>query len=469
LMKSIPLPALKRLGFSDTFGSPLDDWVRVLFHLAWNFPGRFAQGIVGRHRLLKLKWGDCQVQEEILQFERRDGQDVFSGVIFSRFPSELDLATATRYAIGLLRDVLRPTSPKHLTDELRAQFAKLHQEFTYAAAALAAGPPGLRESGLDVRVLGLASSFDTPPAVEWAGYRSSGSHQKRLFLSRLNAFKECCVIRGGCVDDFYQRADQGGAMLPVWANAPDDPLLHDAQSWLIRVKRRRELEDQQFVVGSPNGSAPHGVSIPTQEVVQEYWESTRPWPGQSCMVTDDRGNAERWLGFVFYMLKEYDPNAVEVQTFPAGRPCFGHDCNTMVSLRELDIYQASARAIVLAGWLHVPEVADTTLGDFTAAKGPTEALKGGKSIRTPKAALKPKSKPKKPSIPVAFQKPMNHWYNFTTEMEKNKQRATYEKFAVWLRTNHSFILDVEKFRAWRNDSYLPLLSRWKRQQTKSSD
>lgn len=38
------------------------------------------------------------------------------------------------------------------------------------------------------------------------------------------------------------------------------------------------------------------------------------------MVTDDRGNVERWLGFVFYVFKEYDPESVEIRTFPGGRP-----------------------------------------------------------------------------------------------------------------------------------------------------
>jgi hypothetical protein len=71
------------------------------------------------------------------------------------------------------------------------------------------------------------------------------------------------------------------------------------------------------------------------------------------MVTDHRGNVERWVGFVLYVLKEFDPESVEIQTFPAGaHACLGG--NAVLTLRGMNLYQASARAMELVGWVRPP-------------------------------------------------------------------------------------------------------------------
>src|SRR5262249_21740228 len=94
---------------------------------------------------------------------------------------------------------------------------------------------------------------------------------------------------------------------------------------------------------------PHGEPIPRDVVVNRYWETTRPAPGSGGLVTDHRGHVERWLGFVFHTLKEYEPEAVEIRTFPEGQAGVGMPVNSMLTLRELKLFSACARAIQLAG------------------------------------------------------------------------------------------------------------------------
>jgi hypothetical protein len=104
-----------------------------------------------------------------------------------------------------------------------------------------------------------------------------------------------------------------------------------------------------------------------------------------------------------------------------------------------------------------------------AARGPKPSRPVGK-VPTGTGGQKRKSKPgpKKPPIPPQFAKPMKLWKTFKAEKEKKKTRATYEGFAEWLRRQHGLSLDIDRFRTWRNDTYLPQLSRWRQAKPKTS-
>jgi hypothetical protein len=356
LMRDLPDRILERLGIRSSFGAPTDEWVWVLFHLAWHFPGHFARGVVWRARLLRGEKAPFVAPEEWLQLGGVSGtpQDCYPGLVFSRFPHELDLVTATGYAIELLSQAIRGGGTLQLTDAVRDQLLRLYQEFTAVGALFGRRTPGPLGMDLDARVLRLDTSFRTPAAAEWAGYQPGGAVQEDVYLARSGSAKEVCVLRGPAVNDFLRRADRAGALLPAWPAQPASLLLADAAAWLARVARRRELQSEQFYFVTEDQSPPHGQPIPPAQAAQHYWESTRLSPGWGGMVTDHRGNVERWVGFVLHMLKEHDPDSVEIRTVPEGGRAIGHGWNAILTLRETDLYRASARAMELAGWVPRP-------------------------------------------------------------------------------------------------------------------
>jgi hypothetical protein len=353
LIRELPERTLSRLGFRSVFGTPLDDWAWVLFHLAWHFPDHFARGVVHRDRLLRVEGGMFVAQEDWIQLGGVTGTppDCHPGLIFSRFPRELDLVTATGYAVDLLRQAVRGGAAFQITEAIREQLIRLHQEFTAFGTLAATHRGGPLGSDLAPRVLRLDNSFRTPAAAQWAGYRAGGTIQENLFLARSGDTKEVCVLRGPSVNDFTRRANQAGALLPAWPEQPAAALLEDAPAWLGRVARMRELQSQQFEIVTPDGSPPHGEPIPRSQLAQYYWESTRMLPGWGRMVTDHRGNVERWVGYVFHVFKEFEPELVEIRTFPVGQHGDGHGWNAILTLPGMNFYQASARAMELAGWV----------------------------------------------------------------------------------------------------------------------
>ena len=276
--------------------------------------------------------------------------DRYPGLIFSRFPLQLDLAGATGYAIDLIRCAIRGGGGFRVDDANRDQLHRLYQEFAAIGGSPTrrSGPDG--DADPDVRVLRLDNSFRTPPASRWADYREAGEVQRTLVLSLRRCTREVCVLRGPSVGDFTRRADRAGALLPALAEHRAAPLLEDVDSWLMRVNRRRELASEQYYFATEDGSPPAGEPVPRAAIVQHFWESTRVSTYWGETVTDHRGNVERWLGFVLAVLKECDPDAVEVRRVPEGR----HDYrgwNAILTLRAMNIYQASARAMELAGWV----------------------------------------------------------------------------------------------------------------------
>jgi hypothetical protein len=355
LLMDFPESLLSRLGLYSPTGTIRGDWIRVLFHLAWHFPEHFARGVVCRSRILVADPGEYHAPEDWLQlYGCNPANDRFSGLIYSHFPRQLDLVTATEWAIDLFLSALRSEGSPELTDAIRIQFEDLHRAFTEVGQQIAdlgnSGPIG----ELEAKVLRLSSSFRSRPAAEWAEVQASGAHQDVYFVSRRGEVKECCILRGAWVAPFRQLADRAGSLLPVWPAEPTPALLEDAYWWRMRKNRYHELAAQTFYYCTEDGSAPHGREVPASIVASQYWGTTRPSPGSHPLVTDHRGNVERWLGFLFHILKEFQPDSVSIRTLPEGQfpPC--GDWNAVLTLCDMNLFQASARALELTSWLLPP-------------------------------------------------------------------------------------------------------------------
>jgi hypothetical protein len=353
ILNDLPETLLRRLGIESPAGAPWGDWLWVLFHLAWHFPEVFSRGAVRRNRCLIADIGVFCTPEYWLQlYECCFTQDRFSGLIYSHFPQAVDLVTATAWAVDLLRSALSGGVKPELTPSIRQQFGELHQAFSTIGQHSIPGHDAGPLAEFEAKVLRLDSSFATRPASDWAGVeRPAGTRQDIYFLSRKGAVKECCVLRGPGVAQFAEMADRAGKLLPEWPANPDPVLVENAQFWDSRVKRRQEILAQTWEFVTDDGSAPNGKSIPTDQVAERVWSSMRPTTWMQGLVTDHRGNVERWLGFVFYTIKEFQPDSVEIRTIPEGPPRTSHAWNAVLTLRDMNLFQASARAMELAGWI----------------------------------------------------------------------------------------------------------------------
>ena len=359
LWRDLPDSALRRLGLHSSHSTSFSDWVCLLFHLAWHFPEHFARGAVARCRLLVTDQGDRVVPEDMLQlYPVGATQDRFPGVIYSWFPRKLDLVTATEWAIDLLRSILTSGATITPTDEVRNQFKTLHQAFSQTGQLLEAQAGFGPFSVFEAKILRLDSSVHTPPATEWAGIQAEGAPQVR-FLSRNNVVKECGILHGPFVDTFLQLADRAGALLPEWPAEPYPALLEDAEHWQRRVQQRNELAGQSFWFMSETGEPPHGKAVPTTTLAEGFWWATSPSSSSHRLVTDHRGNVERWIGFLFHVLKEMQPAAVEIRIIPEGQAGRCRPWNAMLTLRDMNLFQASARALELVfGWRAVAVFSD---------------------------------------------------------------------------------------------------------------
>jgi hypothetical protein len=348
LVRNLPESALRRLGLDSAHPAFFSDWVCLLFHLAWHFPDHFAQGAVARCRLLVTDQGDRIVSEDKLQlYPVRATQDRFPGVIYSWPPRQLDLVTATEYAIDLLRCVLGSGETRTPADAVRNQFKALHEAFSETGQLLGSHACCGPFSDFEAKILRLDSSLHTPPATEWGRIPAQGALQIR-FLSRNNAVKECCILHGAYVDTFLKLADQAGALLPKWPAEPYPALLEDAEHWQRRVQRRNELAGQSFRIVSESGEPPHGQVVPCTTLVDTFWWATAPSSLSQRLITDDRGNVERWIGFVIHVLKERQPDAVEIRIIREEQIGRCLPWNAILTLRDTNLFQASARALELA-------------------------------------------------------------------------------------------------------------------------
>jgi hypothetical protein len=133
-------------------------------------------------------------------------------------------------------------------------------------------------------------------------------------LSQFDARKECFVVGWPVHQQIFEFADKAGGMLPTWPEVPYLPLLEHAETWLKRVEKRREVAAQPWVFEGTE------ETIPSCEVAERIWSDLRLGPGCHQWVTDQRGNIERWLGFVFHVLMESDPESIEIRLIPIDNP-----------------------------------------------------------------------------------------------------------------------------------------------------
>jgi hypothetical protein len=341
VLLDLPPEIRRRLGYQDDFFGPTPGWERALFHLAWHFPNHFCNGAAERFRIIGDRPMRSSAPEDMLQLGGARGEldGPFPGMIFSVLSGGLDLVTASEYALELMREALRGHTavPEHRD----ASLGQLRLAFADQAAR--AGGLGGGRWGLGTWFVRVDSSFHTRPAAEWAGIRIGGDTQEILALSRQCPAVEYCVLRGMWCPQFLHLADLAGALLPRWPTPPYTAPLEHMHTWAERLARRRELVAETFVYDLGNGRT---QEVPGSEIAEREWQESRLFDPFSRPVTDDRGNAERWVGFVLDALMRRDPEALDVTMGPDRRdPHMVGPWNCVVTLRNMDLFEASARVI----------------------------------------------------------------------------------------------------------------------------
>jgi hypothetical protein len=309
LLEELPRPIRECLQLP-----PGDDWWRILFHLAWHLPRPFLRAT--RWRLLAHDGAPAgRSDERSVQLHGTDGRsDLLPGLIYSELGKELCICSEA--AVGVIIEALeqyaqmagsRLERPHHLSPDQRQTFDRLRAEFLAGAQ-----PPGQAKSLfggqlsvplLECKLLKLADSFESPPAMEWAGLKMGGCAERMLVLSRLNDLQEVVQIRGAATEWFCELAERAGSALPGWI--PDLPILFDDF-------RRTESGISVGVSGPP------------------------PVMNRSAL--------KRWVGFVFATLKYHGHEALQVRWGTEMGP-LSYGLATL----DRDLCAASVVAIDLAG------------------------------------------------------------------------------------------------------------------------
>lgn len=336
IVRELPPRLAERLGFVRP--TPPSDWAEVLFHLGWHFPNHGIEA--GRFRILSGTgdgdW-DWRCHELDLQLGGvRASPDVFPGVIVSRLGDGSDVLSASACALRLILEAL-DGSERADRPQPNTEFGRLRDAFRLHAEVDATFP-----DELSVRLLRLSDSFQTPPATEWAGIvrEANGWGLPKYFvLSQLNANRVVCELRGPGSESFQELANRAGALLPCWPDRQPPALLADVAS----LARRRDPDRYPWAAVAGNG-----------------WNSG--------VVTDHRGNVERWLGFVFGMLLERRLEHLDLMTRPDEITLRGFTpVNATLTLKETNLFAASAWAIETAGLIPAPP--ETVISANTAATG----------------------------------------------------------------------------------------------------
>jgi hypothetical protein len=286
LLGVLPKPVRERLHLPDS-----DNWWRILFHLGWHFPRPFLR--LNRCRML-AKDGKVQAirDETFVQLYGTGGlNDLFPGLIYSAM--EHDLCTCSETAVGIIMESLErergasdPIQSRVMSAETRRTFDRLRMEFLAGTQI---------PTHLECKLLKMADSFESPPATEWASLEVGGCAERLLTLSRLNAMQEIAQIRGPATDWFCQVAGRAGHALPDFIE--DCPILFDDQ---------------------------RGWSVSTPVM--------------------NRTPPERWLGFVFGILKRKQNDALHIHWGTNQGPL-----NYGFAILDRDLCSASVLAIDLAG------------------------------------------------------------------------------------------------------------------------
>jgi hypothetical protein len=318
IVRSLPPRLVERLGLDRH--NRTSDWVALVFHLGWHFP---AHGIeAGRYRILAAAkdapW-DFFCRELDLQLGGvRVSPDVYPGVMLSRLAESSDFLTASLNTLCLIQEALDGLE-RDACPEPSAEFARLHEAFSRQAELDARHPVGL-----SVKVLRLANSFRTPPATDWAGINRGGDgygipHIR--VLSQLDADRVVCEVRGLGNETFLELADRAGALLPRWPTQQYPAVLSNVGAFV----RFCDLDTYPWAVYSGDG-----------------WNRG--------MVTDHRGNVERWLGFMFAVLMAHRLEYFDLMTRPTEVPLATglEPVNALLTLRGINPFAACARALELA-------------------------------------------------------------------------------------------------------------------------
>ncbi|MBN9521015.1 hypothetical protein J0H58_21270 [bacterium] len=322
IVEGLPADLVERLGF-DRSDRPTD-WTRVLFHLGWHFP---AHGVeVTRGRILSAgerRLQDYLCPESNLQLGLSHvTPDVFPGVAVSRLADGCDFLSATGHALRLILEAVEG-GERGAKVGPRTEFAELRDEFERAGRAIAAYP-----DDLEAEVLRVSNSFRTPPATEWA-HHPVGDRvlpSRYYVLSVRDTDRVVCAVRGGSSVLFADLANRAGALLPSWPADRYPALLGDACAFA------RYARDLPF---------------PWIGILGDVWNRG--------MVTDHRGNVERWLGVVFGILMARKLEFLELEIGPGWeRPGSTTPKNALVTLRGMNLFAASARAIEIAGPVLLP-------------------------------------------------------------------------------------------------------------------
>jgi hypothetical protein len=320
LVESLPADLAERLGFDRSYRPR--DWARVVFHLGWHFPAHGIEAVRGQI----LAAGEWRLQDYLCpELSLQLGlahvtPEVFPGVVVSRLADGCDFLPATGHALRLLLEAVEGVERSARVGP-RAEFAEFRAEFLRLGDAYATCPDGL---GVDV--LRLSDSFRTRPAAEWAGLGGAAEHiPPRLYLlAHQDAERVVCRIYGAAAEAFVAVANRAGALLPIWPAERYPAFLGDAE------------------LGIP--CHPGGDS----------WTAGGDTGGRG-MVTDHRGNVERWLGMVFGRPMTDGSDHLDLVTYPTGGPPGGGGpVNTRLTLRGLDLFAASARTIDLVGLVPPP-------------------------------------------------------------------------------------------------------------------
>jgi hypothetical protein len=240
-------------------------------------------------------------------------------VILSRLEDTCDFLTASASALSLVLEALDGIE-RRAQPQPHADFGRLREEFLRLGALYPRGPLELR-----AWVLRLSDSFRTSPATEWAGVPQGGGAQgipRAYVLSHLHADRVVCVLQGPSAETFHELADRAGALLPCWPSSPYPALLNDVGAFA------RYCDPARFPWAIDAGDG---------------WNRG--------MVTDHRGNVERWLGVAFAQLMRDRLEHFNFTTCPedVALTAAGGPVNAVMTLREMNPFSACARAIEMAG------------------------------------------------------------------------------------------------------------------------
>ncbi|MFO0850678.1 MAG: hypothetical protein U0871_19290 [Gemmataceae bacterium] len=375
VVHSLPPDVVDRLGINRwRTGFTGDQWLRLLFHLAWHFP-HFFSGAAPRLRWLADEQPGSLGELVSERAMHLDGPaspaaaDVFPGAVFAQTEPEIDLVTLTTSAIVLIRDALDPGRGRGLVSPPGA--AALRDEFDQAGNQYP--PPGRGGVGmrLDAAVVRLGSSFSTPSARElldpWPVDQFSNWHP----LSRADAAVEYAVLLGSGADWFERLADRAGGLLPRWSDESCPAVLAPPHSRRTSPSERTRTGGRRArVVPRPEaGGAPDASSAQAQ--ADTHWQLAHHI-GREGLVTHGRGNIERWIGFVFFALHFLSPEELDVLYRPDRPPYPGHWA-AVLRPRRMNLFTASARVMELAGWTPPARAADRAMPvEATSPGGPDQ-------------------------------------------------------------------------------------------------